>query len=63
MQEPDQARLKRPPRTDLKDSVASPTATARPAIDDLAGTIEMVPVRGYDKGCSLENVEFVGIAA
>jgi len=24
---------------------------------------EMVPVRGYDKGCSLENVEFVGIAA
>jgi len=23
----------------------------------------MVPVRGYDKGCSLENVEFVGIAS
>ena len=22
-----------------------------------------VPVRGYDKGCSVETVEFVGIAA
>jgi hypothetical protein len=24
---------------------------------------ELVPVRGYEKGCSAENVEFVGIAA
>jgi hypothetical protein len=24
---------------------------------------ELVAVRGYEKGCSLENVEFVGIAA
>jgi hypothetical protein len=23
----------------------------------------LVPVRGYAKGCSLENIEFVGIAA
>jgi hypothetical protein len=23
----------------------------------------LVPVRGYDKGCSQENVEFAGIAA
>jgi len=22
----------------------------------------MVPVRGYDKGCSAENIQFVGIA-
>jgi hypothetical protein len=23
----------------------------------------LVPVRGYDKGCSADNVEFYGIAA
>jgi hypothetical protein len=26
-------------------------------------TTYLVPVRGYAKGCSAENVEFVGIAA
>ena len=25
--------------------------------------LEMVPVRGYEKECSPENVEFLGIAA
>jgi hypothetical protein len=29
----------------------------------IADATNLVPVRGYAKGCSLENIEFVGIAA
>jgi hypothetical protein len=38
------------------------------AADTSTGTLgiwelELVPVRGYAKGCSVENVEFVSVAA
>ena len=41
---------------------------AAPSVEKLLAAIPaaksfLVPVRGYEKGCSNENVEFVGITA
>jgi len=45
----------------------SPCGGSSPGLPSVARSVprerRMVPVRGYEKWCSAENVEFVGIAA
>jgi hypothetical protein len=46
----------------VRDQLRGKPLSLKPATDTAVATRRMAPVLGYDKGCSTEIVEFVGIA-
>ena len=50
-------------QTRMVAGTSSPHAPSSIEFSGIVATQGVVPVRGYDKGCSHENVEFVGLVA